>query len=44
MRKRELVEKDGTRLEILQLEVLLDLRSLLEKLVKSEKRKNKKNA
>lgn len=38
MRKRELIEKDGTRLEILMLEVLLDIRSLLEKQTKKEKK------
>ena len=38
MRKREVIEKDGTRLEILQLEVLLDIRDLLKKL----QNKNKK--
>ena len=31
MRKREVIEKDGTKLEVLQLEVLLDLRELLTK-------------
>ena len=29
MRNRNEIEKDGTRLEILQLEVLLDIRELL---------------
>ena len=29
MRKREEIEKDGTRIDILQLEVLLDLREIL---------------
>jgi len=29
MRKREEIEKDGTRIDILQLEVLLDIRELL---------------
>jgi len=38
MRKRELIEKDGTRLEILQLEVLLDLRDLLKKNPKKNKK------
>lgn len=31
MRKREVIEKDGTRVDILQLEVLLDLRDILKK-------------
>lgn len=31
MRKREIIENDGARLEILQLEVLLDIRDLLVK-------------
>ena len=30
MREREEIEKDGTRIDILQLEVLLDLRQLLQ--------------
>ena len=38
MRKREVIEKDGTRLEILQLEVLLDIRSLLDKQRKLQKK------
>ena len=29
MREREEIEKDGTRIDILQLEVLLDLREIL---------------
>ncbi len=31
MRKREVIEKDGVRVDILQLEVLLDIRELLNK-------------
>ena len=38
MRKRELIEKDGARLEILQLEVLLDLRDLLKKQEKKQRK------
>ena len=30
MREREEIEKDGTRIDILQLEVLLDIRQLLQ--------------
>ena len=39
MRKREDVLKDGTRVEILILEVLLDLRDLLKKQEKKQKTK-----
>ncbi len=38
MRKRDVIEKDGTRLEILILEVLLDIRELLCKQSKREKK------
>lgn len=38
MRKRKEIEKDGTRVDILFLEVLLDLRDLM---VKQEKKKKK---
>ena len=34
MREREEIEKDGTRIDILQLEVLLDIRQLLQGLNK----------
>ncbi len=30
MRKREVIEKDGTRVDMLTLEVLLDIRDLLD--------------
>jgi len=39
MRKREDVLRDGTRVEILILEVLLDLRDLLKKQEKKQKTK-----
>ena len=42
MRKRELIEADGTRKDILTLEVLLDLRDLLAKQGKRGKVKQKK--
>lgn len=47
MRKRELIEKDGTRKDILALEVLLDIRDLLikpegKKRGRPAKAKNKK--
>ena len=43
MRTRQEIETSGTRTDLLMLEVLLDLRSLLEKLIKSKTR-NTKNA
>jgi len=36
MREREEIEKDGTRIDILSLEVLLDIRQLLQGLNKIE--------
>ena len=36
MREREEIEKDGTRIDILQLEVLLDLRQLLQELKRAK--------
>jgi len=41
MRKRNLIEKDGTRKDILALEVLLDIRDLLIKQGKKLKRMEK---
>ena len=43
MRKREEIEKDGTRIDILQLEVLLDLRQLLQELKRGKKIKKGEN-
>ena len=40
MRKREAIEKDGTRKDILIVEVLLDIRELIQKQAKRPK-KNK---
>ena len=37
MREREEIEKDGTRIDILQLEVLLDIRQLLQELKRGKK-------
>ena len=43
MRKREEIEKDGKRLDLLKLEVLLDIRDMLDKQAKiAKKNKNKK--
>ena len=42
MRSRKEIEADGTRKDILTLEVLLDIRALLEKLTKSKKEKKNK--
>lgn len=39
MRKREIVEQDGKRVDMLVLEVLLDIRDLLKKQVKQKKTK-----
>lgn len=39
MRKRKEIEKDGTRQDILSLEVLLDIRDILIKETKKKKRK-----
>jgi len=39
MRKRSEIEKDGTRVDILTLEVLLDIRDLLEKACKKPRKK-----
>ena len=39
MRTKGKIEQDGTKVELLLLEVLLDCRSLLEKLVKKNKKK-----
>ena len=38
MRKREVIEKDGTRNDMLVLEVLLDIRELLKKQTKKTKK------
>jgi len=43
MREREEIEKDGTRIDILQLEVLLDLRQLLQELKRGKKIKKGEN-
>jgi len=37
MRQRKDIEKDGTRLDILQLEVLLDIRELIKKAPKKKR-------
>lgn len=37
MRKRKLIENDGSRVDVLVLEVLLDIRELLKKTVKKNK-------
>lgn len=42
MRTRKAIEKDGSRMDILALEVLLDIRDLLSKQVKQLKKQNKK--
>ncbi len=39
MRSKSEIEKDGTRKDILMLEVLLDIRELLKKAAKKAKRK-----
>ena len=39
MRKREQIETDGTRIDLLQLEVLLDIRDLLIKQIKKKTKK-----
>ena len=38
MRKRKEIEKDGTRKDILSLEVLLDIRDIIIKQIKKKKR------
>lgn len=42
MRKRSEIEKDGIRVDILSLEVLLDIRELLKKKVNKSKKGGKK--
>lgn len=43
MRKREQIEESGTRIDLLTLEVLLDLRDLLKKQTKTKRTKKVKN-
>jgi len=44
VRKREEIEKDGTRKDILALEVLLDIRDLLKKQAKKKKEIKKRTS